>query len=121
MVANISPNDSIARLLLCAQNELAEASKAEVKAEELRAAGKDPGKLGKASSVHNGDRGNVDQGLAKKEREKSMHRMTRKKRRRLMAQEAAEKAAEQEAEELRAKGEHYVRLDLVITYLAVSS
>ncbi|CAM9364043.1 unnamed protein product, partial [Ectocarpus sp. 4 AP-2014] len=82
--------------------ELAEESKAEAVAQALKAAGKTtipvPRRGGDA------DRGNTDQGAAKKEREQKLHRLTRKKRRRILAKEADEREAKEEAEELKAQG-----------------
>ncbi|CBJ29130.1 DEAD box helicase [Ectocarpus siliculosus] len=84
------------------KTELAEESKAEAVAQALKAAGKTtipvPPRGGDA------DRGNTDQGAAKKEREQKLHRLTRKKRRRILAREADEREAKEEAEELKAQG-----------------
>ncbi|CAM9285761.1 unnamed protein product, partial [Laminaria digitata] len=41
---------------------------------------------------------------ARKEREQKLHRLTRKKRRRIMAREADEQQAKEEAEEMKAQG-----------------
>lgn len=42
--------------------------------------------------------------MAKKEKEQKLHRLTRKKRRRILAREADERQAKEEAEELKAQG-----------------
>lgn len=88
------------------QSEVAEASKADAAARAVKAAGKVHNKDGgKHASEGSGDRGIRDEGLGKKERERKLHRMTRKKRRRILAQEADKREQEQEQEELRAQGE----------------
>lgn len=82
------------------QAELAEESKAEAVAQALKAAGKTTIPVPRGDA----DRGNTDQGAAKKEREQKLHRLTRKKRRRILAREADERQAKEEAEELKAQG-----------------
>ena len=83
-----------------AQAELAEESKAEAVAQALKAAGKTTIPVPRGDA----DKGNTDQGAAKKEREQKLHRLTRKKRRRILAREADERQAKEEAEELKAQG-----------------
>ncbi|CAM9971228.1 unnamed protein product [Scytosiphon promiscuus] len=82
------------------KTELAEESKAEAIAQALKAAGKTTIPVPRG----NADKGNTDQGVAKKEKEKKLHRLTRKKRRRILAREADERQAKEEAEELKAQG-----------------
>lgn len=82
------------------QAELAEESKAEAVAQALKAAGKTTIPVPRGGA----DKGNTDQGAAKKEREQKLHRLTRKKRRRILAREADERQAKEEAEELKAQG-----------------
>lgn len=81
---------------------MAEASKAKAMAQAVKAAGKT---TQNAFTSRDGDRGNADQGLAKQEREKKLHRLTRKKRRRILAREADERQVKEEAEELKAAGQ----------------
>ena len=83
------------------QTELAEESKAEAVAQALKAAGKTTIPVPRGNGL---DKGNTDQGAAKKEREQKLHRLTRKKRRRILAREADERQAKEEAEELKAQG-----------------
>ena len=85
----------------CSQTELAEESKAEAVAQALKAAGKTTIPVPRGNGL---DKGNTDQGAAKKEREQKLHRLTRKKRRRILAREADERQAKEEAEELKAQG-----------------
>ena len=82
------------------KSEIAEASKAEAEAQSLKASGKPQN----APSMEDGSRGNTDQGQARKEREQKLHRLTRKKRRRILAREADEQQAKEEAEEMKAQG-----------------
>ncbi|CAB1113976.1 unnamed protein product [Ectocarpus sp. CCAP 1310/34] len=84
------------------KTELAEESKAEAVAQALKAAGKTTIPVPRGGG--DADRGNTDQGAAKKEREQKLHRLTRKKRRRILAREADEREAKEEAEELKAQG-----------------
>ncbi|CAM9491473.1 unnamed protein product [Ectocarpus sp. 12 AP-2014] len=84
------------------KTELAEESKAEAVAQALKAAGKTTIPVPRRGD--DADRGNTDQGAAKKEREQKLHRLTRKKRRRILAKEADEREAKEEAEELKAQG-----------------
>lgn len=88
------------RCCLSTQTELAEESKAEAVAQALKAAGKTTIPVPRVNT----DKGNTDQGAAKKEREQKLHRLTRKKRRRILAREADERQAKEEAEELKAQG-----------------
>lgn len=82
------------------QEEVAEASKAASEAQALRAAGKPQ----YVPQIEDESRGNTDQGQARKEREQKLHRLTRKKRRRILAREADEQQAKEEAEEMKAQG-----------------
>lgn len=82
------------------QAELVEESKAEAVAQALKAAGKTTIPVPRG----NADKGNTDQGVAKAEREQKLHRLTRKKRRRILAREADERQAKEEVEELKAQG-----------------
>lgn len=97
-----------ARFYLClrisyVQGEVALASKAEAVAQDLKAAGKSYGAKN-ASAQERGDKGISDEGAGKKDRERKLHRLTRKKRRRILAQEAEQREEKEEREELRAQG-----------------
>eukprot|EP00752_Nemacystus_decipiens_P008413 g7522.t1 len=80
--------------------ELAEESKAQAVAQALKGAGKTTIPVSRG----NADKGNTDEGAAKKEREQKLHRLTRKKRRRILAREADERQAKEEADEIKAQG-----------------
>lgn len=88
------------------QGEVAEASKAEAEAQSLKASGKP--QHAPSTLATEGNKGNTDQGLARKEREQKLHRLTRKKRRRIMAREADEQQIKEEAEEMKAQGVAHV-------------
>lgn len=77
------------------QAELAEESKSDAVAQALKAACKTTIPVPRGDA----DKGNTDQGAAKKDREQKVHRLTRKKRRRIFAREADEPQAMEEAEE----------------------
>lgn len=82
------------------QGEIAEASKAEATAQALKASGKTKNSV----SARDMEKGNTDEGAAKREKDKKLHRLTRKKRRRMLAREADERQSKEEAEELKAQG-----------------